>query len=271
MMEEDGFKLVKNYRKRSNQSFLRWKEFERRNIADSLISKLNNTIKIGTLYIDTHVKLKQQLEKCIEELKLNYLEIWKRGLESILNYDNEYTNHLKFQEVVCFGLGNFSMSASSLYQFALLYHLKEIKYLQANSFVIYDPVFMEFEKNSLESFGFKIMNKNIDCSYCIQSDCEQKYFFYMPHMYHKHYYNLLKCNSNCLDKILLFGNSLTSCLEQTNMLENKNLENFFSSNEQYSFVEQKIDSNQFCFNDVFSQQSFHRFFTRSFDESIDLN
>lgn len=268
-MEEDGFKLVKN-RKRNNQSFLRWREFERRNIADSLISTINNTIKIGTLNIDSQVKLKHQLEKCIEELKLNYLETWKLGLKGILGNDNEYTDHFKFQEVICFGLGNFSKSASALYQFALLYYLKDIKYLQAYSFVIYDPLFTEFEKNHLELFDFKLMNKNIDCSYRIpEISSEPKYFFYMPHMYHKHYYNLLTCNSNCLEKMLLFGNSLTSYLDQTNLYEkdnSHNLKNFLLSNEQYSFVEHKIDSNQFCFTDVFSQQSFHKFLPRSFEK-----
>ncbi|OTF71924.1 hypothetical protein BLA29_007760 [Euroglyphus maynei] len=204
-MEEDGFKLVRNRRRRSKFS----KKSKSKN--SSTINEYMNDL--GTLGVNNENDILEKIEKCLNEIS-PFVKRFDNAMVEILHSS-------RIDQIVCFGLGNFTRSRSSMYQLALLRHvMKNGDFVHHDArFIIYDPIFTEFERIILNKmFGFQILAENDDCRYRIQSSQSQSSsmtLFFMPHMDYNHYYNLLNCNDENINHMIIFGNSFNICLNET--------------------------------------------------------
>ena len=171
-------------------------------------------------------RLNSKLNKCSETLRsIKFVERVINGLSQSngnkivsRNDDKKCIDTLRmnpdkcpfrqFGQVVSYGIGRFSASKESLYQLSLLFILKNEKIVNAEEWLIYDPVFTDHEKNFLSANGFKIMDVNEKGARKITSTT----FFYMPHCPIPMYNNLLWSNwsSFSLSKMVLLGTSFES-------------------------------------------------------------
>lgn len=211
MMEEDGFKLVRHRKKpgrRKGRKFLeRIVDSAKWNRRDKAIYDLNESIRI-----DTTEELQEQIEKCRIELRGGYLEMVRQSIESCLEEDLQTP---PFTEIVCYGLGNFTLCCIALYQLALLVAMKdELRF--SDRVVIYDPCFTDLELKALPSFGFHLLQENTECHYPVTSG---RTLFFMPHMYREHYNNVLKSNWHQLELIRLYCNSFEAMMRPESVLK----------------------------------------------------
>lgn len=254
-MEEDGFKLVRHRRRKLLQKSI-----------DTTTHEYMNDL--GTLNLNSENDIIEKINKCLNEISY-FVEDFDAVLKEILTSNNQNESTSTIGQIVCFGLGNFTRSRSSMYQLALLRHLmKHEKFLNhhyENKFIAYDPIFTEFEKNILKSFGFQILQNNNDCRYPIiqSSSLESITLLFMPHMDYNHYYNVLDCNRENIDHLIIFGNSLDICLNEKYFTEySTDLRRFLQEiSEQKFLIEHHLlmNNNNNFYNEIFYRQSLHRF------------
>lgn len=278
-MDYDGFKLVRNKRRKNTHQFGSKNFLNRININNFEInSKLRNCLHIGALNIERIEKLNEQIDKCLKEIEC-YIAEFEKALKQIYaeniqsNGSNESLESIEFESIICFGLGSFTQQPSSLYQLALLIHLQKYsKLIRAENFQIYDPNFSDLELQFLQTFQLQILSDNNDCRFSCQENRATSFhktkpiLFYMPHMYHHHYFNLIDYNLLNLDRIILFGNSLKAYNEMLDSSDDlKQLQNLLSN---IKFAEIAVKSNSFRFDDVFFQQSFHCFHQNQIESDL---
>lgn len=115
--------------------------------------------------------------------------------------------------IVCYGLGNFTISIDSLYQLSLLLCLK--KRLEVNEISIFDPMFNKNEIKLIENkLHFKLIPRNERSIHSVDSS-EPMVMFFMPHCDKSLFNNLLWSNwdSNRIKNLIIFGNSFEKMLE----------------------------------------------------------
>mmetsp|Transcript_412 Transcript_412/g.913 ORF Transcript_412/g.913 Transcript_412/m.913 type:complete len:230 (-) Transcript_412:42-731(-) len=109
----------------------------------------------------------------------------------------------KISRMVCYGIGNFSVSASSLLQISLALLLKD--FLHPPSSSLFDPVMTGAERQAAESLGFTIPQED-EVGLCT-TDSDS--LFFMPHCGRRLYSNVLRANwgPGNLSRLVVIGNS----------------------------------------------------------------
>jgi hypothetical protein len=117
------------------------------------------------------------------------------------------------RQLVCYGIGNFArLRSSPLWQMACALNLWDFINSRQDDDVIakvffFDPCMSLFEASILAELGVQVIHVNERGKRNIQSTPT---IFFMPHCPMPLYFNMLVENWENLDKILLFGNNLSS-------------------------------------------------------------
>lgn len=186
----------------------------------------------------TDVKL-EKITKYFQKQAVAFLQTDYFKNFSILFNDvmmREPSNKIRFDQVICYGLGRFRLEKeirrnwylnypeTSKNQIHFLMCLKEL--IKCPVWEVYDPEFSLDEQVILSELGFTVIKRN---EYCRRSICENKVIkktlFYMPHCPTTLYDNLFRSNWNIqlLNNLCLIGNSL-SMLFQYSCEENHYLD-----------------------------------------------
>lgn len=114
------------------------------------------------------------------------------------------------EDVVCYGLGNFSDCYISRNQLAFILLIIEEIDIPICRCHIFDPKFTEEEKLTLKDLGFNVISINE----AGKRNCNKRTLFYMPHCGKALYNNLIWANwGECLDNLVIIGNSFTRMVE----------------------------------------------------------
>lgn len=110
--------------------------------------------------------------------------------------------------IVCYGLGNFSMCMIARYQLALLLCVREL--LRLPNLYVFDPIFLNFEKELLTRLGIAMIDRNEEG----KRKVDGRTLFYLPHCGRALYNNLLWANWGLgLSRVLIVGNSFARVAE----------------------------------------------------------
>ena len=138
-------------------------------------------------------------------------------VNTITNYSDtdavmKHSAEERVQEIICYGLGNFSDSYISRYQLAFLLLLIEELDVSIRKCWVFDPKFSDEEIQSLQMLGFNIIKENE----AGKRKCTLKTLFYMPHCGKALYNNLLWANwGTGLNNVVILGNSFTRMVDNT--------------------------------------------------------
>ncbi|XP_014250930.1 SRR1-like protein isoform X2 [Cimex lectularius] len=222
-MEEDGFKLVKKKKKKNYEQF----------------------DEESPLYLE-RVKKKFLEVKGMMVDSLQFFSFVKSIDEGLVNLDSP-----KVEEIVCYGLGNFSKSPNARYQYAMAVELSEF---YACPLLVFDPVFTEPEKKILEEMRSELIPRNE----MGKRKATKSTLFFLPHCPRELFNNILLANwGESLANCIIAGNNLASIVEST---PSRSLKNEFpylvNSFEHAEIIEVK---NTFQFLDVFNDMAVHVF------------
>ncbi|KAK9512258.1 hypothetical protein O3M35_000726 [Rhynocoris fuscipes] len=163
---------------------------------------------------------------------------------------NKRVNYDAFEEIVCYGIGNFSKSHAALYQLALLLQLK---YHLKVPLHIYDPLFNTIEKEILEKLNLIIIDRNEEGKRKIYNNT----VFFLPHCPLELFNNLLWINWGLsLSKCVIIGNRHSSVITNT---PSSSLIDFYYVTRITPAVEEIDIPNVFKFNDIFNDFAAHIF------------
>lgn len=260
-MKSDGFIVVNNRKRRQRKKY-------KSNKNDY---KLND-FEIECNFITTIDNINHKIDSCIEDLKTNYIQkvllSFKRCFE-LKTIDKSIDNSIdiRFDSIICYGLGNFTTNKTSLYQLSLLLVMKQL--FDCNNVYIYDPVFTQNETNILiNKLSINLIEFNEESIHSIDS-CDKRVLFFMPHCDKSLFNNLLWSNwdSNKLNNIFIFGNSFNNMLET--IISQIDLQSF-----SYLLNITKFDNvliecnieNDFIDKEVFNDLSIHAFNKENINE-----
>jgi hypothetical protein len=118
---------------------------------------------------------------------------------------------IQVSHLVCYGLGNFTLSYISKHQLSLLIALKNYFNLSPESCVVYDPIFTTEEQTLLHDYGLTYCKSNEEGKRSVAEGSKGTLFF-MPHCPKELYNNLLWANWSLerLSRITIIGNSFQS-------------------------------------------------------------
>ncbi|XP_006813773.1 SRR1-like protein [Saccoglossus kowalevskii] len=157
-------------------------------------------------------------------------------------------------DIVCYGLGNFTLCPIARYQFAFLHLMTKFLQIPGQCFV-YDPKFTEEEKIILKDLDFHVIDKNEECKRPINRST----VFHMPHCGKPMYNNLLWSNwsYNALQYLILIGNSFNSLKLR---FPSRILQNEVPYIHRILPYTQEIEiDNNFQHSDIFNDTSLHYF------------
>uniref|UniRef100_A0A8D8PUL0 SRR1-like protein n=1 Tax=Cacopsylla melanoneura TaxID=428564 RepID=A0A8D8PUL0_9HEMI len=187
-----------------------------------------------------------------EELESStyYLELLNSISKSLATSSASTTQGI--DEIICYGIGNFTDSIAAKYQLVLLLLLKQEYKCPV---WIYDPIFNELEIELIKTFNLKLITVNEECKHKIES----KTLVYMPRCPIQLINNLLYSNwyRENLKNTILLSNSITTIIDS-------NTDNFLKSNLTFIFhiktiLEEIPVENNFKFKDIFNDTSLHYF------------
>ncbi|XP_064612947.1 SRR1-like protein isoform X2 [Liolophura sinensis] len=134
----------------------------------------------------------------------------KTGCHPSQTSDSRSDVHTNIQDIICYGLGNFSTCVIARYQMALLLALRENLNVDLQRCQLYDPRFTECEKDYLRASGVKLIAENEEG----KRTCHETMLFYMPHCDKPLYNNLLYANWGLgLRNIIIIGNSFSTTVQ----------------------------------------------------------
>lgn len=149
------------------------------------------------------------LTSCCQHLKFSqfydsFVRAWRNHVK---NNDDDDT----YEEVVCYGIGNFAHRSSNfsgpLWQLALALELKTL--CLSIPMVYYDPLVTPLERQVLQDhYQIKVLSNNE------RGIRNKTSLFFMPHCPKGLYENVLWANWNRLDTIGIIGNSLVTYVER---------------------------------------------------------
>lgn len=177
----------------------------------------------------------------------------------ILNL-TKYTEEHNISEIVCYGIGQFSQSVTSRYQFAFLLLLRD--HLKAKLF-LYDPILSILETSLSDQLNFQCIKINEEGKRLINCDT----LFFLPHCPKQLLNNILWTNwNNNLTKCIIIGNSIDKINEShSNRFLKENLLYVFYAS---SIATEVNIENSFRFSDIFNDLSIHTFLEKNLDPEI---
>lgn len=170
-----------------------------------------------------------------------------------LNLSSANSTTQGINQIICYGIGNFTDSIAAKYQFVLLLLLK-IEY--DCEILIYDPIFNELELELIEIFKLELITQNEECKHTIT---HAKTLVYMPRCPIQLINNILYSNwtRENLSNLILLSNSISTVVDSnTDAFLKSNLQFLFHIKE---FLEEVPVVNNFKFNDIFNDTSLHCF------------
>lgn len=167
---------------------------------------------------DSILEIQRFVEKVINAMQ----NLRETNLFKFLSLKME-TDNSCFSAVVCLGVGNFSTSNSSFWQFVLylclrrkflfrsevdtgsLHHDLFEEKINDDSF-LYEPTILEFERRVCKSLGVYVSHENLFGQCKIANHNNEKVLFFMPHCPYQLYCNLIWTNCTDLDCLCILGN-----------------------------------------------------------------
>lgn len=161
---------------------------------------------LNKMYIAKSEKVDFKLEKNIESAGD------KSHAHSTVEKNCNIKHYHTLQEIVCYGLGNFSVSYIAKYQLAFLLLITEELDVPISDCHLFDPKFNKEEKLTLQTLGLSIIQENE----VGKRKCNRKTLFYMPHCGKALYNNLLWTNWGLgLEELVIIGNSFSRMVDNT--------------------------------------------------------
>lgn len=156
-------------------------------------------------------------------------------------------------QIICYGVGNYTDSVAAKYQFVLLLLLKQEYKCDV---LVYDPVFNDLELELIKLFNLELICENEECKRTIKPT---KTLVYMPRCPIQLINNLLFSNwtEENLNNLILLSNSINTILDS-------NTDSFLETNLNFLFnvkdiLEEVPIINNFKFTDIFNDTSLHYF------------
>ncbi|KAK7874343.1 hypothetical protein R5R35_007815 [Gryllus longicercus] len=233
-MPDDEFIFVKSRRKNNKRKTL----------------QLRGTISSNTCCVATKESVLGKLESAKQEIQIS--DFFSLLFELLLQTLNSKSD-ASVEQIICYGLGNFSENVTSRYQLALLLLLKHG--LHTHVF-IHDPLFNGVECDLLEQLGCKVIKQNEEGKRTIKIGT--KTLAYFPHCPKQLINNFLWSNWNInLENCVIIGNSFSTIIET-------NTHKHLTQNAAYvqlifPFVKEMSVVNSFRYNDIFNDLSVHAF------------
>lgn len=266
----DGFIFVNQVKSRKQKNRRKYKLSENQ-------LKLLNDLKLNSSENQLNSNLlKSKIDLCVQQLNESlYLKNVFNAISRCLQikFGSESIGISgQLSQIICYGLGNFTTSADSLYQLTLLLSLKD--FCKTDRIYIFDPIFTENEKIFLkEELNLTLIEKNEKCIHPIDSSSDQMVMFFMPHCDKSLFNNILWSNwdSKRLQNILIFGNSFERISET---IGSKRTAKLF-----YRYLTEMTDSldgvlieikveNSFTPKQVFNDLSIHGFNGHKIEEQL---
>eukprot|EP00057_Strongylocentrotus_purpuratus_P003326 XP_003726417.1 PREDICTED: SRR1-like protein [Strongylocentrotus purpuratus] len=137
--------------------------------------------------------------------KLGFLENYSGEILT----ESRIAKDRRVEQIVCYGLGNFSSCVTARFQLALLILLNSL--ISPKSCYLYDPNFSDVEKQVLEKLGYSLIDKNEEG----KRQVTEPTLFFMPHCGKPLYNNLLWANwGQRLSNLIILGNSFNNFSER---------------------------------------------------------
>jgi hypothetical protein len=154
--------------------------------------------------------LQESLDECLSELdKSSFFENLQKSLL-------ELPNHQSISTMVCYGIGNFlgAKASAPLWQLACAiairkvwnHHRHDDDHADTMEMWYFDPCMTPEEAQFLKRQSIQIIPHNERGQRLVQEST----FFFMPHCPLSLYTHVLHTNWDQLDRIIMFGNSLTA-------------------------------------------------------------
>mmetsp|Transcript_6731 Transcript_6731/g.10233 ORF Transcript_6731/g.10233 Transcript_6731/m.10233 type:complete len:300 (-) Transcript_6731:42-941(-) len=178
-------------------------------------------------------KALEKIAECEEQFQRtdfhkNFMTEWESKV-AVTDEDNPANVWSHVDEIVCYGIGNFSiLDSSAMWQLACALCIRKfLNEVQRNKsgeespqqslrqsgieMTFFDPCTTDMEAKILEELQMKNLNKNERGKHFVNTNT----LFFMIHCPKQLYGNLLWSNWNALDKILILGNSLCTYHERS--------------------------------------------------------
>lgn len=200
-MADNEWKVVRSQDKRR---VMRGGRTRRRPVASQVDNTPNEwTQEVESAVLDTISKCQQHLLSTA--FYQNLKEAWRES------------SHNKVEQIVCYGIGNLStFSTASMWQLACALNIR--KFLikgddESIPLLFYDPCTTPSEASLLQSkWNIQVLSENERGKRLVHGVFT---LFFMPHCPLHLYDNVLWANWDMLDKVMLFGNSLSAYSERT--------------------------------------------------------
>jgi len=255
-MDNDGFTIVGRKKKNNNDKIISKKRNDKNNgfTYKSYKTKKTGTNKneISTTTIQNRIEEKRV--KILESKFYIQLIFELQIIKPLIQYYRSKENPEYFDvDIVSYGIGNFTKSRISQYQFALCILLKLNLKLNGKVY-FYDPVFTKIEKEVIKNYGYENIEKNENG----KRNIEKMTIFYMPHCNYNLYNNVLGtyCEFDKLSKLILIGNDFSIMVSSKFEREAPFLKAILPLTKKISFPE------IFESNDIFNNTTIH-FFPKS--------
>eukprot|EP01080_Neovahlkampfia_damariscottae_P011796 gene11796-5130_t len=177
---------------------------------------------------------KEKNKKNLKELFKNKSQELKHS--TIFQQITTSLNDENLNEIVCYGIGDFTNELPPQEQFSFLILLQQ--HFKISKVSIFDPVLipnLQEIQEVLDFYKINFINENEEC----KRKANGKTLFYMPHCTLTMYNNVITTNFDQFENIIIIGNPLTKYSSTENIFEK------FSKEEKIS-----VDKKNYYFNDT---------------------
>ncbi|EAL70353.1 hypothetical protein DDB_G0274921 [Dictyostelium discoideum AX4] len=251
--QESEKELQNNPQNNNNNNNNKKKKKNNKLIVEEL-SEEQQLIKLYNSLIESENKMKEtKFFKDILELQFNYK----------FNNNNKESDtkdiFSKVNEIVCYGIGDFSSSKKCLDQLAYITSIKSM-YSNIESIYIYDPVMNNLEKQLISKIGFKLIEINEEGKRKANTTNNDENFtiFYMPFCGRKLYDNVLWANWETLSNIIIIGNSFNLYIDSINRVEEDHLP-FSYTTKTFGIHDELLFPNNYTTQFIFHDLAIHLF------------
>nr|XP_022345343.1 SRR1-like protein [Crassostrea virginica] len=246
----DGFQVVS--RKKGKKAFVAKlnrsenKQQPPENISETTTIRRVITTRDSLHCTDFFADFRDKMKGCVKNITCTH---------SGCTNGNHSMSQTVLDEIVTYGLGNFSECLIARYQLALLLAMREDLKVPPNDVLLYDPKFFPLEKEVLRSFGLQVLSENEEA----KRTCEKATLFYMPHCGKSLYNNLLYANwsPDRLCHVIIIGNSFTNMVQNLPSSSLKRSAPLIMKIE--PFTEEVVFPQNFQYDDVFNDTVIHIF------------
>lgn len=260
--DEDGFTHIS--KKKNKKTNLRSSEPIKRQQSISTSDESDELEQLTDQQLEKIVKFYET--KATKFMQSNYFQKFNKLFTEIID-------NLNFDQVICYGLGNFNKNTVSRKQLYFLICMR--RNVKCKKWLIFDPVFSVDEESILKRLDFSLIEKNEYCRRSIKRETNDKIdrtIFYMPHCHKMMYNNLFWSNWNlkCLNNFYLIGNSFKWIMIDSVEPDDSKEYTYLQSLMKLNIVQEHSIENLYSNKQIFNDLSVHKFNTKHINEN-DLN